>query len=132
LFAICGGLQVINVALGGSLIQDIPSQIESSVCHRNPTPPDATHEIEIEPTSRLAGILGATRATVNSAHHQAIDCVADALVITARCPDDGIIEAVEMPDQPFLVAVQWHPERYFEGDSSRRLFDAFVRACRTS
>ncbi len=129
-FAICGGLQVINVTLGGSLTQDLPSMTESPVCHRNPTPPDATHAITVEPDSRLAAILGVTSTTVNSSHHQAIDRVGEGITITARCPDDNIVEAAEIRSHPFLVAVQWHPERYFEGDSSRRLFDAFVSACR--
>ncbi len=129
LLCVCGGMQVLNVALGGSLIQDIPSQMHSPVCHHSGTQPDAVHEIEIERGSRLGGILACKRAAVNSAHHQAIARVADGLAVTARCPEDGVIEAVEMPDHPFLVAVQWHPERIFEGETSRRLFTTFVEEC---
>jgi putative glutamine amidotransferase len=132
LFAICGGVQVINVWLGGSLIQDIPSLTDSQVCHHSRTHPDATHDVEVDPDSRLAGILQRTHLPINSAHHQAIDRVAERLLVTARCPQDGIVEAAEIPDHPFLVAVQWHPERYFVGDSSRRLFSAFVDACRAA
>jgi putative glutamine amidotransferase len=130
-FAICGGFQVLNVMLGGTLTQDIPSQTGSKVSHRNENrPPDPMHEIDIEADSRLAGILGTTHLTVNSAHHQAVDRVGEGLRITAHCSADGIIEAGEVPEHPFLVAVQWHPERFFEGDSSERLFKAFVQACR--
>ncbi|UCG17356.1 MAG: gamma-glutamyl-gamma-aminobutyrate hydrolase family protein [Phycisphaerales bacterium] len=128
--AICGGLQLINIHFGGSLIQDIPSQTDSAVCHHSHTQPDATHDIDIDSTSRLAAILGHTRVNVNSAHHQSLDRVADRLLVTARCPDDGIIEAGEIADHPFLVAVQWHPERHFEGSTSCKLFAAFVNACR--
>ena len=78
----------------------------------------------------LAEILRGTRATVNSAHHQAISALAERLTVTARCHGDGIIEAVELPDHPFFVGVQWHPERYFDGETSRNLFAAFVGACR--
>jgi putative glutamine amidotransferase len=132
LFAFCAGIQVVNVALGGTLIQDIPSQVDSNVCHRNPNrPPDALHPIDVEPASRLADILGRTHLAVNSSHHQAIDRLGQRMVVTARCADDGIIEAAEIQDHPFLLAVQWHPERYFDGDSSARLFGAFIEACRT-
>lgn len=131
LFAICAGIQVINIAMGGSLIQDIPSQTDSAVCHHSQKQPDAMHDIDVEPASRLAAILGHTHVAVNSAHHQALDRVADGLVITARCSGDGIIEACEVPDHPFSVVVQWHPERDFKGDTSRQLFTTFVNACRT-
>ena len=130
LLAICGGMQVVNVALGGSLIQDLPSQTNSTVCHHSHAHPDALHAIDVDPGSQLSSILGSGRVTVNSAHHQAIDRLADPLTVTARCPDDGIIEAAEINNHPFLIAVQWHPERHFQHDTSQRLFSAFVAACR--
>lgn len=130
LLAICAGQQIINVALGGTLIQDIASQTETTVRHHTFGPGrDPSHDIEVDPGGRLSEILGQRRVRVNSAHHQAVDRLADRLVVTARCPDDGIIEAVELPDHPFLVCVQWHPERIADGDSSRKLFSAFLSAC---
>jgi len=128
---ICGGLQVLNVFLGGTLIQDIPSLVGVSVRHRSGTQVDATHEVDLEPGSRLAEILGPGRRTINSAHHQAVDRLGAGLRVTARCPGDGIVEALELPEHPFCLAVQWHPERYSEGDSSERLFRTFLAACRT-
>lgn len=128
---ICGGLQAMNVALGGTLIQDVSSQVGAAVCHQSGTHVDTTHEVDVLPDNRLAGILGPGRRTVNSAHHQAVDRLGAGLCVTARCPIDGIVEALELPDHPFCLAVQWHPERYFEGDSSDRLFRAFLAACDT-
>jgi putative glutamine amidotransferase len=130
LLAICAGQQIVNVALGGTLIQDIASQTGTTVRHHTFGPGhDPSHDVEVDPGSRLGAILGQRRARVNSAHHQAVDRLADRLVVTARCPDDGIIEAVELPDHPFLVCVQWHPERIADSDSSRKLFSAFLTAC---
>ncbi|MBN1510393.1 MAG: gamma-glutamyl-gamma-aminobutyrate hydrolase family protein [Phycisphaerae bacterium] len=128
---ICGGLQAMNVALGGTLIQDIPSQVGTAVCHRSGTHVDATHEVDILPGSRVAEVLGPGRRTVNSAHHQAVDRLGAGLSVTARCPVDDIVEALELSEHPFCLAVQWHPERYFDGDSSDRLFRAFLAACDT-
>jgi putative glutamine amidotransferase len=129
ILAICGGLQVANVALGGTLIQDIPSQVESAVCHHTGTQVDATHDVDVLPDCRLAAILDAGRHRLNSAHHQAVDRVGRGLRVTARSPRDGIVEGLELPGHPFFVAVQWHPERYFDGDSSHRLFRDFLAAC---
>ena len=132
LLCVCGGLQVLNVALGGSLIQDLPTQTDSTICHHSHQEADAVHAIEVAPDSRLAQIIGPGCCEVNSAHHQAIDRVGDGLRVTAVCPDDGVVEAVERSDHPFLLAVQWHPERFRSGDSSTRLFAAFIDACRSS
>lgn len=130
---ICRGAQVINVALGGTLIQDIPSQRSSGIDH---DPKDKreerTHDVVIEPDSRLADIVGATRIGTNSSHHQAVDEPGSGLRITAKCTD-GIVEAVESTDPAWwMVAVQWHPEdltRTVE-DADRRLFAAFASAAR--
>ena len=129
--AICRGVQVLNVALGGSLIQDIPSETGSRIIHSQPEPRDAaTHRVGlIEETSRLGGITGATELVVNSFHHQAIKRPGHGLRAVARA-EDGIIECVEPTEgDAFLLGVQWHPEEMIELDAaSRSLFSAFVAA----
>lgn len=129
---ICRGLQIMNVALGGDLYQDIPSQAESAVGHAQKTLREGPwHEVEIRPGTRLAEILGEPRTAVNSYHHQACRRVAEGLLVTATTVD-GIVEAVEDPGCPFFLAVQWHPEVLEGGKaaSSRKLFAAFVAAAR--
>jgi putative glutamine amidotransferase len=128
LLAICAGIQVLNVALGGTLIQDIPSQHPSPVTHRTGAPQVASHLVEVMPESQLARLLGVTRTRVNSAHHQGLDRLAAGLEVVARCPDDELIEGVVLPGKRFCVGVQWHPERYFNETVDRRLFAAFVAA----
>jgi putative glutamine amidotransferase len=131
--AICRGAQVLNVALGGTLVQDIPSQRPSAVEHDlSERRRERVHPASIDAASKLADVLGATRISVNSSHHQSVDHVADSLRVTA-CSDDGIIEALE-PREPgwWMVAVQWHPEELTETveDWDRRLFAAFAKAVR--
>lgn len=133
LLAICRGIQVLNVALGGSLVQDIEAQVPGAERHNwKPGYPrdHLPHTVSVHPQTRLAGLVGADSLPVNSFHHQAIKEVAPGLMVTARAPDQ-IIEAVELEDHPFAVAVQWHPEE-LAGDDARaqRLFDALVLACR--
>lgn len=133
--AICRGAQVVNVALGGSLVQDIPAQRPGSIAH-SPAGKRAerVHRIDIDPDSRLARDLGATSITTNSSHHQSVDRVAAGLRVTARS-EDGIIEALESIDpQWWMVAVQWHPEELTATpeDWDRRLFAAFGDAVRAS
>lgn len=126
LLGICLGSQWINVASGGSLVQDIPT--EFGISHR-----DRTHLVAIEPDSRLSRILGAAETEVNSSHHQAVKKLGKNLRIVAHCPD-GVVEATETtePDR-FLIGVQWHPERMVEeNDEQRKLFEAFVEAARTA
>lgn len=131
LLAICRGHQVFNVALGGSLWADLPSQMPGAANHdfdgshpRNYTP----HPVTIQPDSRLAGYVGAGKTAVNSLHHQAIRDLAPGLTIAATAPD-GVIEAVELPDHPFAIGVQWHPEWLVADDPAmRRLFEGFVAA----
>jgi len=124
LLGICLGNQWLNVAGGGSLVQDIPS--EYGVDHRE------GHSISIEPDSRLAGILGATELEVNSNHHQAVKKVGEGLRVVARCPD-GVVEATEVAGgDRFVVGVQWHPERMIAEDERQAgLLEAFVEAART-
>jgi putative glutamine amidotransferase len=133
LLAICRGIQVLNVALGGSLIQDIPAETSSPIAHAQAAPRDEpTHlvKVMVEGT-RLGGVLDAAELRVNSFHHQAIRRLGRGLREAAWAPD-GIIEGVDMPDAPALViGVQWHPEDLVAHDAAaRRLFDALVAACR--
>ena len=122
MLGICLGSQWINVASGGSLVQDIPS--EFGVNHR-----DVNHAITIEPDSKLSGIFDSTGFEVNSFHHQAVRKLGDGLRVVARSPE-GIVEATETTDPDrFLIGVQWHPERQVEtDDSQKKLFDAFIEA----
>lgn len=127
--AICRGVQVLNVALGGSLVQDIPSQCTTDIDH-DPHGKRAqrVHEVRIEPDSRLAEIVGRRDIRVNSSHHQAVAHVAPPLITTARS-SDGVIEAVEPRDPAWwMVGVQWHPEELTSTaeDWDRRLFQAFA------
>ena len=126
MLGICRGLQLMNVALGGTLYQDLPSQFPSEVNHRVLEKPLAreTHEILVEnlPFGDLP-----MRLTVNSRHHQAIDRLAPGLKVRARATD-GIIEAVYMPERPYIKAVQWHPEN-FRNDLSRFIFKEFMDFC---
>ena len=164
---ICYGLQILNVYRSGTLVQ----HIESAVNHEAGRKVPVAHQVEIEPGSKLAEIIGASMAPsgrgpeegedsgkgtsstraetvpndggalapggrliipANSSHHQSADVIGDGLKITARCPEDGIIEAIEgtSPDH-FVVAVQWHPERSFEDDErSLRIFRALVEAAK--
>ncbi len=128
-FAICAGMQIMNVALGGSLVQDIPSQVGTRVNHRGQGHPDVTHAAVVERDCHLGRLAGGARFTVNSAHHQAVDRPGDGLVVTARSPEDAVVEAIELPGHPFAVAVQWHPERTPDDGVTRRLFAGFVAAC---
>jgi putative glutamine amidotransferase len=111
ILGICRGIQLINVALGGTLFQDLPSERPGAVEHRVDGPRDArSHRVRLQPDSRASAALGETAVTVNSSHHQAIKQLAPGLVASGWT-DDGLIEAAETPaGTPWLVAVQWHPE----------------------
>jgi len=133
-FAICRGIQVLNVAAGGTLIQDIPSQIPSTLEHSLDTSKDAlAHDVRVTPGTRLFAALGTgvagERCTVNSRHHQAVGRVADGFAVSAVSPD-GVVEAIEKPDATFCVGVQWHPENFLQADEFRPLFESFVSAAR--
>ena len=132
LLAICRGIQVLNVALGGTLVQDIEAQVPGAERH-NWKPGYARdhlpHTVHVQPQTRLASLVGPGSLLVNSFHHQAIKEVAPGLVVTARAPDQ-IIEAVEL-DHPFALAVQWHPEELAGADArAQGLFDALALASR--
>ncbi|HEX7436721.1 MAG TPA: type 1 glutamine amidotransferase [Caldimonas sp.] len=109
---VCRGLQLMNVALGGTLYQDIDTQLPGAVRHRDAVVYDRNfHELEFVDGTRLAAIhAGIARANVNSVHHQAIKDLAPGLVIEARSPADGLIEAIRRPGPSYMAAVQWHPE----------------------
>jgi putative glutamine amidotransferase len=132
ILAICRGHQVLNVATGGTLIQDIPSIVKGGVAHDARGPRwRRVHRVELGTPSRLREVLGQDMISVNSFHHQAVDRVGDGLVVSARSPEDGVVEGLEMPTRRFVVAVQWHPESFWgRPDSFQPLFDAHVEACR--
>ena len=129
--AICRGCQVLNVALGGTLHQHLPDVVGEGLLHRSPDGDEAEqprHAVEVEPGSRVAAAMGEARPVPVSWHHQATDRVAPALRVVARAAD-GTVEALELPEHPELLAVQWHPERSAAEDASQqRLFDAVVAA----
>lgn len=135
-FAICRGIQVLDVALGGSLYQDLPSERAGPVGHDQmraapPVPrPEPSHAVTVEPGSFLGDLVGAGELAVNSMHHQGVKVLAPALRAVAHAPD-GLVEAVESREPAaFLLGVQWHPEELLRtGDpAARRLFEAFVAA----
>lgn len=133
-FGICGGMQSINVALGGSLYQDIPGQLDSPLAHRQgPPATELSHTVSITKGSLLHQIVGQTDLRVNSSHHQSVKRVGRGLRASAVAPDE-VIEAIEAPParrHPFFLAVQWHPEFLYERfDLHRRLFHAFLTAAK--
>jgi putative glutamine amidotransferase len=133
LLAICRGMQVLNVAMGGTLIQDIPSQITGALQHSVPQPrAGSAHEVWVSTGSKLSTLLkdhmedGET-CHVNSRHHQSVKDVARGFEVTATSPD-GVIEAMEKPEAPYCIAVQWHPENFWRTGEFRELFEGLVQA----
>ena len=135
IFAICRGVQVLNVAGGGTLVQDIPSQIPGALDHSLAVPAHEAyalaHEIWIEKDSLLARLMRERivddGCEVNSRHHQAVKQVAKEFVVSATAPD-GVIEAIEDPAAHFCLGVQWHPENFFRTGEFRALFEGFLEA----
>jgi putative glutamine amidotransferase len=133
-FAICFGMQVLNVSRGGTLIQDIRSQVPNAIKHEQGVPRTRlSHRVTLSEGTRLSDIAGALDGLVNSHHHQAIESVGANLVATAWS-SDGVIEALEDPrSDRFIVAVQWHPELGWQDDAlSQRLFKSFVKETRSA
>jgi putative glutamine amidotransferase len=139
ILAICRGVQVLNVACGGTLVQDIPSQIAGALPHSLPVPQhqpyELAHEVWVDKDSLLARLMRERLVDealqVNSRHHQAVKNVARGFVVTATAPD-GVVEAIEDPDAPFCLGVQWHPENFFRTGEFRALFEGFVEAAQKS
>jgi len=131
LFGICRGMQTLNVALGGTLIEHLPDVVGEGVLHRLPPRAPGRHAVRVESGSRLAAILGELEFVSATWHHQAVRRPGERLRIVAQAPD-GTIEAAEMPEHPWLIAVQWHPELTAADDPlQQKLFDDFVRAAIT-
>ena len=135
LLAICRGAQVLNVAAGGTLVQDIPSRLASRIRHSVQEPKNAlSHEIAIAPGSRLEQVLGphverARACRVNSRHHQSVGRIGEGFTVSAAAPD-GVVEGIEAANARFCVGVQWHPENFWATGEFRGLFEAFVSAAR--
>lgn len=136
LFAICRGIQVLNVARGGTLIQDIPTQLPGALPHALEVPPNQpfsrAHEIWIEKDTLLSRLMrerlsDSDVCDVNSRHHQAIKRVAAGLIVSATAPD-GVIEAIEDPAAAFCLGVQWHPENFWRTGEFRPLFEGLLAA----
>ncbi len=134
-FAICRGVQVLNVARGGTLIQHIPEEVGTTVEHRIKEPRYAiAHDVWLTRDSLLERTMRerldeADACAVNSRHHQAPKDLGEGLVATATAPD-GVVEGIEHPDRRFVLGVQWHPENFWRTGEFRSLFEAFVQACR--
>ena len=125
---ICGGEQLMNVALGGTLIQHIPDVIPNAIAHEQSNPRnEAGHAVALKQGTMLFKIAGRVEMQVNSAHHQAVDAAAPGLKVNALAPD-GVIEGIEDPARRWFVGVQWHPEFAIDAGDVR-LFDSFVAAC---
>lgn len=126
---ICGGMQLMNVILGGSLIQHIPDEVPNALAHEQPNPrSEAGHTVKVYRNTLLAQVTGGGEIPVNSAHHQAVKSVGSGVVISGVAPD-GVIEAIEYAAHPFFLGVQWHPE-YYVSEADKRIFAAFVEACK--
>jgi putative glutamine amidotransferase len=134
--AICRGIQVLNVARGGTLVQDIPSQVPGALSHQLEVPPhqpmEFAHEVWIDKDTLLAKLMrerlsDTDACNVNSRHHQAVRQVASGFIVSATAPD-GVIEAIEDPAARFCLGVQWHPENFFRTGEFRPLFEGFLQA----
>lgn len=131
LLGICRGAQLLNVALGGTLYQDLPSERPSTIAHRQTEGKfDFSHDIIVSPDTPLHRLLGASRIRGNSFHHQAVKAPGHGLRVMAEA-EDGTIEGFWSVDHPYLRAYQWHPERLYDKDeNSRALFSDFISACK--
>jgi putative glutamine amidotransferase len=135
LLAICRGAQVLNVAAGGTLVQDIPTAVTTDLAHSVTEPKNCVaHDIQVATDSRLHSALGSAVSAscacrVNSRHHQSVGKLGHNLKASATAPD-GVIEGIEAPDATFCLGVQWHPENFWRTGEFKPLFDAFIAAAR--
>ena len=136
IFAICRGVQLLNVACGGTLVQDIPSQVTGALTHSLTVPPHQSyslaHEVWLDKDTLLSKLMGerlsdTDACEVNSRHHQAVKQTAPGLIVSATAPD-GVIEAIEDPAASFCLGVQWHPENFWRTGEFRPLFEGFLEA----
>jgi putative glutamine amidotransferase len=136
ILAICRGIQVLNVACGGTLVRDIPSEVKGALAHQLTVPPHESyalaHEVWLDKDTLLARLMrerlsDADSCDVNSRHHQAVQQVAPGFVASATAPD-GIVEAIEDPAARFCLGVQWHPENFWRTGEFRPIFEGFVNA----
>ena len=126
ILCICHGMQLMNVAYGGTLIQYIPEEVTSNIEHLQSGPKNIpTHNITIFPDTKLSQIASKSELMINSSHMQAVKKVADRFVISAKAPD-GVIEAIEDPNHPFLIGCQWHPEYVINNGIDIELFESFI------
>ncbi|OGZ17272.1 MAG: hypothetical protein A2494_00355 [Candidatus Lloydbacteria bacterium RIFOXYC12_FULL_46_25] len=130
IFGICRGMQALNVFLGGALYQDIACEQKKAIEHRLTCADRAflAHPIKVKEGTRISNIMGGRDFMVNSIHHQGVKELGKDLIATATSPD-GLIEAIELPDHPFTIGVEWHPEE-LKDDASRQLFIEFVNAAK--
>jgi putative glutamine amidotransferase len=126
---VCLGMQVMNVAAGGTLIQDIHSALQTEIEHASEPEDRGRHDVLVENGTKLASIVGERELNVNSSHHQAVRNVGNGLRVTAHAPD-GVIEGLEDPRHPFYLGVQWHPEDMSGEESASSLFGAFIAAAK--
>ena len=120
---ICGGMQLLNVFYGGSLYQDISSLLPDAHTHEK----GAEHDILVKDNTRLRGILGTSRLSVRSYHHQAVKTVGSGLIVSATSPD-GLVEGIESGGTPYVLGIQWHPERE-SSELADRIFKSFIETC---
>ncbi len=129
ILGICGGQQLLNVALGGTLIQHIPDTVADCLAHEQPNPRNEPgHSVALAAGSLLQKIAQTDTIMVNSAHHQAVAATGPGVLVNAVAPD-GVIEGIEVPDKRFCMGVQWHPEFHISA-ADRALFAAFIESCR--
>jgi putative glutamine amidotransferase len=128
--AVCRGMQIVNVAAGGSLVVDIPTSVESCLEHRRPPHEPVPHRVDVDVGSLVADVMGAHRVEPMSWHHQSVDRLGDGFAVTGRA-SDGVVEVMQHRAHPWLAAVQWHPELTAATDpTQQRLFDGVVQAAR--
>ncbi|MDD4690222.1 MAG: gamma-glutamyl-gamma-aminobutyrate hydrolase family protein [Eubacteriales bacterium] len=133
MLAVCRGMHMVNVVMGGTLYQDIPTQISTDIEHNMPVvSDDVIHEVRIERGTPLMDILKEENIMVNSYHNQCVKKIGSGLEVSAVCPD-GIIEGIFMPDKRYIHGLQWHPEKLAQNDKySQRIIESFVKACSNS